>query len=152
MTSIRPANDNGEVPEAQATLADDCEQLPAEMAPLPPVMSQVAPNQKSPAQWTHERVILYIKNFEEQLDENHEVGMGFVSGGAGVMRIQGVGFFAPDMVAFYGIDENGNKANLVQHYSQLNLMLKAMPKMNDIPSRIGFQLQNQLEQNTIIES
>jgi hypothetical protein len=32
---------------------------------------------KSPAEWAYERLILYIQNFEEQLDNEHEVAMGF---------------------------------------------------------------------------
>ena len=40
--------------------------------------------QKSPAQWAYERMILYIQNFEKQLDNAHEVAMGFTGGDAGV--------------------------------------------------------------------
>ena len=68
--------------------------------------------------------------------------MGFTGGQAGVLQIEGVGFFDPDLVTFYGRDEDGMKTQLIQHVSQLNVMLRAVPKQvaEDPPRRIGFQL------------
>ncbi|GGH35147.1 hypothetical protein SAMN05444007_10857 [Cribrihabitans marinus] len=102
---------------------------------------------KSPAQWAYERLILYIKNFEEQLDASQEVAMGFAGGDAGVMRIEGMGFFDPDIITFYGNDATGARTQLVQHVSQLNVMLRALPKpVGDKPAnRIGFRLAADLE-------
>ncbi len=101
---------------------------------------------KSPSRWAYERVILYINNFEEQLDGEHEVAMGFAGGGAGVMRIEGLGYFDPDIVTFYGRDESGARTQLVQHVSQLNVMLRALPKPSgEAPAkRIGFRLASEL--------
>ena len=104
-------------------------------------------DQKSPAEWAYERLILYIKNFEEQLDNEHEVAMGFTGGDAGVLRIEGMGFFDPDIVTFYGSDPTGAKTQLVQHVSQLNVLLRALPKQveTEAPRRIGFRLVQDLE-------
>ena len=92
--------------------------------------------------WAYERLILYIRNFETQLDATQEVAMGFTGGQAGVLQIEGVGFFDPDIVTFYGRDEEGVKTQLIQHVSQLNVMLRAVPKMEpeQPPRRIGFRL------------
>ena len=102
---------------------------------------------KSSAQWAYERIILYIQNFEKQLDADHEVGLGFVGGDAGVMKIEGLGYFDPDIVTYYGTNGAGAKTQLVQHVSQLNVMLMASPKNVDQaePNRIGFQLATALE-------
>lgn len=102
---------------------------------------------KSPARWAYERLILYIKNFEEQLDNEHEVAMGFTGGDAGVIRIEGMGYFDPDIVTFYGSDPTGAKTQLIQHVSQLNVMLRALPKHVDqpAPNRIGFRLASALD-------
>lgn len=102
---------------------------------------------KSPAQWAYERLILYIRNFEEQLDGKHEVAMGFTGGDAGVLRIEGMGYFDPDIVTFYGSDATGAKTQLIQHVSQLNVMLRALPvPTEDVkPNRIGFRLAADLE-------
>ena len=97
---------------------------------------------KSAAHWAYERLILYIQNFEKTLDSEHEVAMGFTDTGAGVLRIEGLGFFDPDIVTYYGIDQTGARTQLVQHVSQLNVLLRAQPKPDPAREarRIGFQL------------
>lgn len=102
---------------------------------------------KSPAEWAYERLILYIQNFEQQLDGEHEVAMGFVGGDAGVLRIEGLGFYDPDIITFYGTDASGVRTQLVQHVSQLSVLLRALPKPRaDAPAnRIGFRLAAELE-------
>lgn len=105
-------------------------------------------SEKTAAEWAYERVVMYIKNFEEQLDADHEVGMGFAAGDVGSLKIQGMGYFAPDLITFYGEDPTGSKMQLIQHVSQLNVMLVAEKKTSDddtAPNRIGFQLAQDLE-------
>ncbi len=108
---------------------------------LPEGLQEAAPN-KSPARWAYERLILYIRNFEEQLDAEHEVAIGFTGGDAGVLRIEGMGYFDPDILTFYGSDMVGAKTQLIQHVSQLSVMLRALPKQSgaEKPNRIGFRL------------
>lgn len=116
---------------------------------LPEAVTDKPLAQKSPAEWAYERLILYIQNFEKTLDEEHEVAMGFTGGDAGVLRIEGMGFFDPDVITFYGSDPEGAKTQLVQHVSQLNVMLRALPKEVEeaAPKRIGFRLAKALEEN-----
>jgi hypothetical protein len=97
---------------------------------------------KSPAEWAYDRLILYIRNFEKQLNADQEVALGFAGSDAGILRIEGLGFYDPDLVTFYGSDDQGQKNQLIQHVSQLNVMLQARPKSdpNDAPRRIGFNL------------
>ena len=104
---------------------------------------------KSPAQWAYERIILYIQNFEKQLDNDHEVGLGFAGGGAGVIKIDGLGYYDPDIVTYYGTNDSGAKTQLIQHVSQLNVMLMASPKHVDQaePNRIGFRLAQELDRD-----
>lgn len=103
--------------------------------------------QKSPAEWAYERLILYIRDFEAQLDNEHEVAMGMTGTDAGVLRIEGMGFFDPDIVTFYGSDPAGIRTQLVQHVSQLNVLLRALPTQAEAapPRRIGFRLAQKLE-------
>ena len=114
---------------------------------LPGALTRTPAEQKSTAQWAYERLILYIRNFEETLDDAHEIAMGFTGGDAGVMRIEGMGYFDPDIVTFHGQDSAGAKTQLIQHVSQLNVMLRAMPKPSpqEAPRRIGFRLVADLE-------
>jgi hypothetical protein len=59
-----------------------------------------------------------------------------------------MGYFAPDLITFYGEDPNGSKTQLVQHVSQLSVMLVAAPKQDEQaePNRIGFKLAEDLEE------
>ena len=113
---------------------------------LPPALRTPSEG-KSPARWAYERLILYIRNFESTLDNSQEVAMGFTGGEAGVIRIEGMGYFDPDLVTFYGADMTGAKTQLIQHVTQLNVMLRAVPKHveQEVPRRIGFRLARELD-------
>ncbi|PID36483.1 MAG: hypothetical protein CR993_05300 [Rhodobacterales bacterium] len=136
-------------PPACVAKCDEDAPLTAEQVPLPQAVAKKPYQDKSPAQWAYERLILYLKNFEEQLDNEHEVAMGFTGGDAGVLRIEGIGYFDPDIVTFYGADADGTKTQLVQHVSQLNVMLRATAKEKPEtpPKRIGFRLAANLEES-----
>ncbi len=97
---------------------------------------------KSPAEWAYDRIVLYIRDFEKHLNADQEVAIGFAGSEAGILRIEGLGFFDPDIITFYGTDDDGMKNQLIQHVSQLSVMLQARPKAdpNDAPRRIGFKL------------
>lgn len=112
------------------------------MTKKPKAIAVPAAKDKSAAARATERLIHYIQSFEAQLDQSQEVAMGFTGGQAGVLRIEGVGFCAPDLVTFYGHDEDGLKTQLIQHVSQLNVILRAVPKgePSEPPRRIGFQM------------
>lgn len=130
------------LPCGRAVHADPCAPETAEQKPLPAALAKKPITQKSPAEWAYERLILYIKNFEEQLDNKHEVAMGFTGGDAGILRIEGLGYFDPDMITFYGRDEAGDKTQLIQHVTQLNVMLRAVGREEPTApaQRIGFRL------------
>lgn len=113
---------------------------------LPEAVTQKPLKQKSPAEWAYERIILYIQNFEAQLDNEHEVAMGYAGGDAGILRIEGMGYFDPDIVTFYGTDPSGARTQLIQHVTQLSVILRALPKQveQESPRRIGFRLAEEL--------
>lgn len=83
-----------------------------------------------------------IKDFEDGLDNRHEVGVYFASFGVQtLMAVQEIGYHNPDLMFFYGW-VNGKSAQLIQHISQLNFLLTAVEKAdpNAPPRRIGFDL------------
>jgi len=133
-------------PRARAVHADPEAPASPEQQPLPDAVARKPVQQKSPAEWAYERLILYIKNFEEQLDNEHEVAIGLTGAEAGVIRIEGIGYFDPDIVTFYGTDMTGARTQLVQHVTQLNVMLRALPRETvETPARrIGFHLAREL--------
>ena len=135
------------MPRARVVHCDDKTPATPEQLPLPDAVAKKPVGDKSPAEWAYERLILYLKNFEEQLDKNHEVAMGFTGSTAGVLRIEGVGFFAPDILTFYGSDDDGLKMQLIQHVTQLNVVLRAISKATSAEEparRIGFRLAQNL--------
>lgn len=118
-----------------------------EQQPLPEAVARKPIDQKSPAEWAYQRLILYINNFEKTLDDEYEIAMSFTDTGGGFLRIEGLGYFDPDIVTFYGADQMGARVQLVQHVSQLNVLLRAMQKSADAeePRRIGFALAKALD-------
>jgi len=136
------------VPRVHEVHADPDRDVPCE-SDLPEALKTSA-EAKSPARWAYERLILYIRNFEKQLDNEHEVAMGFTGGDAGVIRIEGLGYLDPDLITFFGTDPSGSRTQLIQHVTQLNVMLRALHKNVDQkePRRIGFRLARDLESGT----
>lgn len=112
------------------------------VAKKPPAKAPAGTKPKSPAEWAHDRLVMYIRNFESELDAEQEIAMGFASDETGVLRIEGLGFFEPDIITFYGRDDDGAKTQLIQHVTQLSVTLRAVPKQADAdpPRRIGFHL------------
>ena len=133
------------LPDAGVVRTDDGEC--AERQPLPAALTRKPHEQKSPAEWAWQRLVLYMQKFEEGLNGDEEIGVAMAGSDAGPFRISGLGYFAPDLIAFYGRDGNGRPAQLVQHVSQLSVMLRALPKMIEHaePNRIGFRLVEDLE-------
>lgn len=99
---------------------------------------------KSPAESTYYRLMKYIGQFELQLDRDHEVGGRFVAFGDDTLfHIADVGYWNPDIITFDGFDKAGNRIKLIQHVSQLNVLLVAVRKTTppaEPPRRIGFDL------------
>jgi hypothetical protein len=108
-------------------------------APLP--AQPLVPERLNPAEWMYERLKKYIKEFEAQLDDDHEVGAHLVSFGHELtFHIEDMGFHGPDIITFYGKNDRGEDVQLIQHTSQLSVLLVAMRKQQAQPRRIGFLL------------
>jgi len=133
----------------EATAIPRVHEVHTDPARCAPDGSLIKPNSapKSAARWAYERLILYIQNFEKQLDNEHEVAMGFAGDSTGVIKIEGMGYFDPDIITFYGSDPTGAKTQLIQHVSQLSVKLRALPKQVETaePERIGFRLAAELD-------
>jgi hypothetical protein len=98
------------------------------------------PHQMNPAEWTYDRLVEYIKDFESDLDNEHEIGGHLVSGSGLTFHMTDMGFYGPDIICFYGVDSNGQRVQLIQNISQLSVLLVALKKMDEKPRRLGFIL------------
>ena len=124
--------------------------MPAEQPPARRVSAQlIEPGDplrppQSPAESTYQRLLKYIGQFEMQLDHDQEIGGRFVSFGDDThFHIADVGYWNPDIITFDGVDPAGNPMKLIQHVSQLNVLLVSARKLQPEaePRRIGFRLE-----------
>jgi hypothetical protein len=94
---------------------------------------------ENPAKWTFKVLTEYIKNFEANLDQEHEIGAHLVSFGREIIfHIRDVGYCSPNIITFYGVNENGENVQLIQNYTQLNVLAIVVKKIEEKPRRIGF--------------
>lgn len=90
----------------------------------------------------HKQLIKMIAEFENGLDEHHEVGIRLVSFGQNVtLRVEGIGYYNPSLIRFFGSAEGGASMELIQHVSQISFLLMAVKKADPAnpPKRIGFK-------------
>ena len=92
------------------------------------------------ADWMYERLLKVINDFEVDMPDDMQAGGKFVAFHDDVLSIDDIGYRNPDIVIFYGTLSDGSKAQLVQHSSQLNLLLVAVPRQDTSTPRrkIGF--------------
>lgn len=93
------------------------------------------------ADWKYEKIVDEIRDFENQLDINHEVAVKLASFGSSItMVVTSIGYQNPDMLYFYGF-VNGKNAQLIQHINQLNFLLISVEREDKSKPahRIGFK-------------
>lgn len=141
-------------PKADPAMFSDCGDTPCPQ----PVAASTSPAdakamvegvrmRDNPAEWTFVRLSRLIEEFESKIDKDDEIGVRIVGQpGDGVLQIEDVGFWGPDMIIFFGKTDQGKPVRLVQHYTQANVLLSSRPKPTDRPARrIGFQLSEMVD-------
>jgi|ERR1700682_138642 len=89
----------------------------------------------------HKRLKKWVEDFDATLDEAHEVGACLVSFGQRVVfHLNGMGYWNPSLITFRGTTEDGNPVELIQHVSQISILLMKLPRKDPSqPKRpIGF--------------
>lgn len=97
------------------------------------------------ADYQYEIIKNAIIEFENSLDQEHEIALKLSSFGQTILlNVTDLGYSNPSLIHFYGYLDNGSRVELIQHVSQINFLLVAVPKPNpnDPPRRIGFSLEN----------
>ena len=88
----------------------------------------------------YEIIMERIKEFEDELDTDHEVAIKLASFGQSItLSVTDVGYYNPDILVFHGY-VGERFATLVQHVSQLSFLLLSAQKRDPEkpPRRIGF--------------
>ncbi len=117
---------------------------PGSLAIKPPQF--VVPDMPSHHMWSDEQYEIlkkYITDFEDGLDDEHEVGLMLTNFGQSVtMQVTDITYEYSVLMIFKGF-VNGNEATLIQHINQLNFLLTSIKKEPDRPKRrIGFCVEN----------
>jgi hypothetical protein len=103
-----------------------------------------------PAAWMHQRIVHQIMEFEKNLGPDHEIGGRFVEGPNNEsLHITNVASWGPDMIMFMGEWPDGRKFELIQHYSQVSMLLVAVKKQSDEPRRIGFEMWKAVKEQAV---
>ncbi|SDD32491.1 hypothetical protein SAMN05421538_101370 [Paracoccus isoporae] len=92
------------------------------------------------AKQVYDHLIARVKAFQESLPEKYELGIQLANfGGERAVHVRGMGYRNPNIIEFYGLLEGQTQVAVVQHVSQLNFMLVAVPPVAEQePYRIGF--------------
>lgn len=113
---------------------------------IPPSALVPPVEKRNPAEWMYERLVRSIADFEKGLEPNEEVGARLVSfGQRETISIIDVGFWGPDLITFEGTNPDGHPVKLLQHMSQISVLLVALPVEKGAPRRIGFDLVKKLD-------
>lgn len=120
---------------------------PVEMFPVPAIAEDLWPQGDEADQATlhaaeevFNHLLSRVKDFQSTLPADYELGirLGNFSGERAV-HVRGMGYRNPNIIEFYGLLDGDKQVAVVQHVSQLNFMLLAVPPVAEQkPYRIGF--------------
>ena len=95
----------------------------------------------NPAGYSFTSLKREVERFQRDLDEDHEMGM-LIAGGIGAIHLRSIKPVDPDLFVFDGLDESQRDVRVIQHYSQVSLVLVALTKLEEQAHRIGFPIPN----------
>lgn len=111
--------------------------------PIPKIKAH-NPNEEYYASAYYTRIKELIIDFEEDLNENEEVGLKLVTFGEAItIHIESIGYYNPSILTFTGTTTDGSPARLIQDVTQLSFLLIKVPRTHPERPRIGFKLQQE---------
>ena len=96
----------------------------------------------------YHKLVSWINDFDSSLDNEHQVGVRLVSFGQTVtFSLDDINYWNPSLIAFQGHTKDGDPVELIQHVSQISVLLMKLPRDDpDSPKKpIGFH--TELEAN-----
>jgi hypothetical protein len=83
-----------------------------------------------------------IQAYDATLDEAHEVGIRLVSCGQTIpFHFEGMGYADPSLLAFTGETDTGEPIELIQHVSQISLVLTPVPRLHPERPKAEFRFE-----------
>ncbi|WP_050184332.1 DUF6173 family protein [Domibacillus robiginosus] len=110
-------------PDAFKSMKDNeiCNELPIPMSP---------PGHQSASE-VYKHLKKRAEDFDNKLDGTQGVGVKLIPSGQSVtFQVTALGYCDPSLIIFAGVTESGLEVQLIQHVSQLNFLLMAMPRPN----------------------
>lgn len=98
------------------------------------------------AQIMYDNIVDRIKRFEAKLPDNMQAGGCLVSAPGTIFSISTVTYMDPDLIIFTGLLPDGSTVELLQHVTQVNLLMVAVQRTDNLnqPRReIGFHPKEQ---------
>lgn len=87
----------------------------------------------------HKYLVEEIKVFQDNLHDDKEVGLKLANFGvASEIHIRSIAFKNPTIIKFTGLDLDNNEVTLIQHISQVGILLTALKPVEETVFRIGF--------------
>ena len=96
------------------------------------------PEDVTMAATTYARLRAQVKEFQGSLASTEEVGACLTNFGRDVtVRVTSIGYHNPSLIIIDGVTTEGQEVRLVQHQTQLNLLLcKVLSAVGDRPHRL----------------
>lgn len=104
---------------------------------IPNLSPPLMPDFKSIPEMAFDSMKDEIASFQRGLSDEDEVGV--VANGAGLIIHVRYVRLSGQMFVFDGVDGDQREARLIQHYTQVNVQMIAVKKLEDAPQRIGFE-------------
>ena len=91
----------------------------------------------------HKQLVLWIEDYNAKLDDEHEVGIRLVSFGQTIVfHLEKMGYSNPSLIMFIGKTENGDPVELVQHVSQISVLLMKLQRRDNSKPKSPIGLHN----------
>lgn len=105
------------------------------------MQNQIEDEKNNPVIQVERSITNHVKSFEDSLNEDEDVMVLAASFGSMItFYVQDIEFNRPNIIVFHGTTDDGRPTRLIQHYSQLNFLLQAAPRIKPEENRnaIGF--------------
>jgi Family of unknown function (DUF6173) len=77
----------------------------------------------------YDRLVKWINQFDADLDNEYEVGVRLVNFGQTIIfHLKDMSYWNPSLIMFQGNTEAGEPVELIQHTSQISILLMKLPR------------------------
>jgi len=123
-------------------------ELPQFKVPDVPPNPLVVAAQSNLASEFYSRLAKLIADFDAGLDQEYEVGVRLVSFGQSIIfHLQDMGHWNPSLLFFMGVTDDGNPVQLIQHVSQISVLLMKLPRKDTSKPKQPYGFASSLEEN-----